>query len=205
MPEISNSTLALLVFSALVVVVAGTVYTFNTESSFGPTGRAISDQGNVSLTIATALNIQVDPNNGTIAFGRCTPRAVSYWCASDDALECNNVNNSQGNCTLDNGSAQYIRVLNVGNVNASVNVTSSCSAATLIGGTSPALTYLTTYCNGTNVTTWTTLDSTTRLACPQIVPTTGTFRMFVNVTIPSDATGANSGCTGVSTLTFSAI
>ncbi len=205
MAEISNSTLALLVFAALVVTVGTTVYTINSDgTTFGLTGRATSDTGNVSLSIASALNIQVDPGNSTIAFGTCTPRAGSnYTCASNDAVACDAVFGA--NCTGDNGSIRFIRVVNVGNVNASVNVTSSCTAATLIGGTNPQLQFQTTECNATNVTTWTTLGTTTTLACARIAPTSGAFRLFSNVTIPQDAVGSSGGCTGTSTLTFTAI
>ncbi len=202
MSELSNSALAMLVIGALLVVSAS--FLIRIDALPGLTGRATTDTGNVSLTVASALNIQVDAGNKTLAFGTCTPRSgTNYTCATNDAVACDGVFGA--NCTGDNVTPRFIRVQNVGNVNASVNVTSSCSAATLIGGTNPTLQFITTSCNGTNVSSWTTLDSTTRLACPQIVPTSGAFQLYVNVTIPQDAVGFSGGCTGISTLTFSAI
>jgi hypothetical protein len=204
MAELSNTSLAILVFSTLIVTVASTVYFLNEENEFVLTGRALSDTGNITLAIATSLNILVDPGNESIDFGTCTPRAAtSYWCASNDALACDTIVGE--NCTADTTTPQFIRVENVGNINASVNVTSSCAAADLIGGTSPALNFVTTNCDGTGQATWTALSSTTELACDAIVPTTGAFQLYVNVTIPNDAVGGTGPCiTDLATLTFSA-
>jgi hypothetical protein len=199
MREISSGTLAVLVLVALLVGVASLLVRFDT---FGLTGRASSDTGNVTLTIVGSVHIQVDPGNFTINFGTCTPRASPYSCSSNDTLQCDGASDS--NCTGDTVTPQFIRVENVGSLNASVNVTSACTAATLIGGTSPALNFLTTGCDGTGVSSWTALGTQT-LACSDIITSTGAFHLFANVTIPNDATGANSGCTGTSTLTFTAI
>jgi hypothetical protein len=202
MAEITNNTLAILVFAALAVVIAGS---FTMFGGGGLTGFATSDSGNVTLTINESLNIQVDTGNKVIAFGGCTPRAAtSYSCASNDTQVCDGTGLS--NCTGDTITPQYIRVENVGNVNASVNVSSSCSAAQLIGGTSPGFQYVTTFCDGTNVSTWTTFSTVVggEMACPNVAVGGSGFRLFANVTIPNNAQA--SGCTnGNAVLTFSAI
>src|SRR5512141_2097795 len=109
MAEISNTTLVVLIIAALVVVAAGTFMNF--------TGFLSSDTGFVNLTVGSSLNIQVDPTNKTINFGTCTPRgATSYWCASNDSAFCDGTVAS--NCTGDTASAQFIRLDNVGNVDA---------------------------------------------------------------------------------------
>src|SRR5262249_28154911 len=148
------------------VIVAGTVINMQSFHTYtGLTGFATSDTGTVNLTINSTLAIQVAPSFNNINFGTCSPRAgVSYWCSSDDSAVCSGSNNL-GNCSGDSASPQYIRIDNVGNVNASVNVTSECNAAQLIGGTSPLFTFTTNNCNGTATTSWTTLDGSTHAAC----------------------------------------
>jgi hypothetical protein len=202
MAEISNTVLAVLVIAALVVVVAGTV--LNLKG--GVTGFATSDTGNVTLTINSTLAIQVDTTNKTINFGICSPRAgSSYWCASNDSIRCTNSNNDLGNCTGDTTTPQFIRVDNVGNVDANVTFQSACTAAQLIGGTSPAFQYITTNCNGTNVTSWSTVTgAAAQTGCANVSYRGGAMRFYVNVTIPQDA--APTGCTNnASTITFSAV
>jgi hypothetical protein len=205
-PQISNAGLAVLVFATLISVVTATVLLAGRDipATGGLTGFATSDSGNVTLTINQSLNILVDGNN-TINFGACTPRAgVSYSCASNDTLRCDGV--AGLNCTGDTSTPQFIRVENVGNVNASVNVSTSCTAAQLIGGSSPGFAYSTTHCEGANVTSWTNLVNTGNgtLACPNLAVGGQGFRLYANVTIPSNANPA--GCVGgVAVLTFSAI
>ena len=201
MAEITNNTLAILVFAALAVVIAGSFTMFGG----GLTGFATSDTGNVTLSINASLNIQVDTTNKTIAFGGCTPRAAtSYSCSSNDTQVCDG--SGLSNCTGDTIVPQFIKVDNVGNVNASVNVSSSCSAAQLIGGTSPGFVYVTTNCEGTPISSWTTFVTTAggSMACNNTAVGGAGFRLYANVTIPNNA--AASGCTnGNAVLTFSAI
>lgn len=199
MAEITNNTLAVLVFAALAVVLAGSLFTFGG----GITGFAPVDTGVVNLTIEEALHIQVDANNDTIDFGNCAPRVGSYWCATNDTLACDGV--AGGNCTGDTTAPQFLNIENVGNVDANVNITSSCTAAQLIGGTSPLFQYITTNCpDGNAQGTWTDLDGTSRIGCSNLtVGSTGAsgFRMYANVTIPQDA---SQSCQQ-STITFTAI
>lgn len=205
MAEISNTTLAILVFATLIGVVTSTVVLMNQETRYVTlTGFAPVDTGNVNLTIQGALHIEVNTTLNTINFGTCAPRAGGpYWCASNDTAACNG-DAALGNCTGDTTTPQFIQVHNVGNVDASVNITSSCTAATLIGGTSPLFQFITTDCEGANTTAWTSLSGTTASACTNLsyVSTYGGFRMYANVTIPQNA--AQAGCPGgVATITFS--
>jgi hypothetical protein len=210
MAEISNTTLAILVFAALVIVVAGTALNF---MSLGPglTGFATSDTGNVSLSIGSNLAIQVDPNNNTINFGTCGPRpGSSYYCATNDSIICDNTTLGTGNCSLDTTAQQWIGVNNVGNVNASINITDNeCAPSNLIGGTSPEFSYMTTLCNGTGVSGWTNFTSGAQQnnVCNNLEGGAGRLRLFVRVVIPSNAIGGNgAGCTdNRSTVTFSAV
>lgn len=207
MAEVSNTTLAALVVAALVVMVGGLLLQVG-GNRFPLTGFAESDTGTVNLTVGTTLAIDVVSGFDSISFGTCSPRAsASYYCASNDTIVCDNGSNSLGNCTGDTATAQYIRIDNVGNVDADVNVTSECSAADLIGGTGPAFSFNTQFCNETGVTTWTTLDSTTRRTCDNVSYLGGKLRFFVNVTIPQDAVAGGSGncADDQATLTFSAI
>jgi hypothetical protein len=202
MAEITSNTLAVLVFAALAAVLAGTLFIFGG----GITGFASTDSSaNVSLYINESLNIQVNATQATIAFGSCTPRAASsYYCASNDTIVCDGT--VALNCTGDTATPQYIEVDNVGNVNASVNVSSSCSAAQLIGGTAPAFTYVISHCDNINITTWTgfTTDAAGTYACNNTMVGGEGFRLYANVTIPNNADP--SGCSNdAATLTFSAI
>jgi hypothetical protein len=203
MAEINNNTLAVFVFAALAAVLAGSLFIFGG----GITGFATSDSSaNISLTINSSLNIQVNASEATIAFGACTPRAGStYTCASNDTEICDGLVGL--NCTGDTATPQYIEVDNVGNVNASVNVSSSCSAAQLIGGSSPAFKYTVTDCDGGgNYLTWAsfTTDAAGSMACNNTMVGGTGFRLYANVTIPNNANPG--GCSNdAAVLTFSAI
>jgi len=198
MAEITNNTLAVLVFAALAVVLAGSLFTFGG----GITGFAPVDTGDVLLNIEESLHIEVDASNAVIDYGNCAPRAGQpYWCATNDAAACSG-DNALGNCTGDTTAPQFLRVVNVGNVDASVNVTSSCPASTLIGGTGPLFQFITTQCtNGTGQATWTDLSATTALGCSNISFPGDSFRLYTNVTIPSDAAQS---CTNA-VLTFTGV
>lgn len=208
MAEISNTTLALLVFATLIAVVTSTVVLVNRETAYstgGITGFAPVDTGVVNLTIEAALHIQVDPGNDTIDFGTCAPRAgFSYWCASNDTLACDGA--AGGNCTGDTATPQFLLVENVGNVNASVNVSTAvgCDATGLIGGTGPLFQYVTTNCQGTNITAWTSLtDAAEGTSACDLLAVAQNFRMYANITIPQDAAQTCPG--GQATITFTAV
>lgn len=202
MAELSNKTLAVLVFAALVVVIAGTVIQLG--SFGGLTGFATSDQGYVNLTVNGTLAIQVNATNSSINFGACVPRpATTYSCVTNDSISCDN--SPLGNCTGDVNSPQYIRLHNVGNIDANITVSSECTAAQLIGGTSPDFSFVTTQCNGTAISSWTTFTGSSQNACANLSYLGGNMLLYANVTIPNNAVGGTGPCAdGVSTLTFTA-
>jgi hypothetical protein len=201
MAEISNNVLAVLVVAAFVVVAASAAVNLFGNSI---TGFATSDTGNISLSINSTLAIQVDSGNSVISFGYCAPRGgVTYTCATNDAIECDN---AALNCSGDTTTPQYVRVDNVGNVDASVTVVMSCSAANLIGGTSPLVQFQTTQCNGTNVTSWTNIPTgAPTTACANIsYRGPGQFRLYANVSIPFNAVPSGSCSNNITTMTFAA-
>jgi hypothetical protein len=201
MAEISNSTLALLVLVTLGAVVVTTISTINSAQRYtNVVGFATSDTGNISLSINATLAIQVDPGNSTINFGTCAPRAgSSYTCATNDAVGCDAL---PSNCSGDTTTPQYIRIDNVGNVDANITIQSACTAAQLIGGTGPLLQYQTVNCNGTNTTSWTNIPTSAALVCSNLsYRGPGQLFLYANVTIPNNA--APSGCSGgVNVITF---
>lgn len=199
MVEFSNSAIATLILVTLVVAAAGTYVAFvnSPRDALSLTGFATQDSGNVTLTVNRTLAIEVDAAANSISFGTCSPRAGdTYWCASNDSAICDGVDNDQGNCTGDDGSEQYLQVDNIGNVDANVTLDSTCDASTLIGGTGSALQYITTHCNGTAVSTWTNIASSTpgQSGCSNVSFLGGSMRFYVNVTIPQDAIGYNGAC-----------
>lgn len=200
MVELSNGTLSILVVVAVVAIVAGTLLT-----QHGPTGYATTDTGYVNLTINQTLAIQVDPTNNTINFGACVPYGgQSYWCATNDSIVCDN--NGFGNCSGDTASPQFIRIDNVGNVDANITVQSECNASSFIGGTAPAFQFISSQCNGTGVSSWTDFSSAGGVnVCTNLSYLGGQLRLYANVTIPSNAVGGSGGCLAQSDLTFSAV
>ena len=200
MAELSNGTIALILLVAVLTVIGGTLL-----NKGGFTGFATSDTGYVNLTINQTLAIQVDTNNSTINFGYCSPQAgTSYWCATNDSSACSGTP-TNGNCTGDTTTAQFIRVDNVGNVDANITVQSECNATTLIGGTSPIFSYISTQCNGTATTSWTSFSSAGGTnACNNLSYLGGQLRIYANVTIPNNAVGGTGGCTNQSDITFTA-
>jgi hypothetical protein len=202
MVDVSNKTLAVLIGTTLFVLLVGTWLNLGADLPASITGHATTGTGTVNLSINSTLAIQVNALYNNINFGTCTPRpAATYSCGTDDSSICTG-SNALGNCTGDTTSPQFIEVDNVGNVDANVSVSSECTAAQLIGGTSPAFTFVTTQCNGTGVSAWTSLDSAA-VACHNVSYKGGAMRLFANVTIPYDAVGGTGGCTDTqSTLTF---
>lgn len=210
MAEISNSMLAAVVLATLVFAVSGTYIAYvNSPGSLSLpfTGHATEGSGNVSLTINLTLAIEVDTGFAAINFGTCAPRAgTSYWCSTNDSIICTGANNDQGNCTGDNGSAQFLQVNNVGNVDAAITLASTCNATTLIGGTAPDFSYITTHCNGTAVDGWTSVTGVAgQAACTNVSFEGGQMRFYANVTIPQNAVGFTAPCAANQTVvTFSA-
>jgi hypothetical protein len=206
--ELSNRILAALVLVTLVAAIGGTYAAYvnapRSSQFFSITGYATEGSGNVTLTINSTLAIEVDELNNIINFGTCSPRpGISYWCATNDSDVCSG-DNAAGNCSGDTTTPQYLQVNNVGNVHAAIGVTSSCTAATLIGGTNPNFAFVTTHCNSTDVSSWLSLTTGSQSACTNLSYQGGALRFYVNVTIPNDAIGSTGACgaTNRSVITF---
>ncbi len=208
MAQISNKSLALLVLAALAVVVTSTVIQLSTINDLGFTGKATSDSGFVNLSISSLVNIQVETGNDTINFGVCTPPSSGTNVSdSNDTIA--------GPCNGDTTSPQFIRILNIGNVDVNVTVAAECTVAQFIPETSgsEADFQVKTAGNGcvaNNISTYTTLETTALLACGNLTKgayLSNNMELYAKVTIPFDAlTGAQAGaCSdGQNTLTFTA-
>ena len=124
MAEISNKALALLVLTALVVVVAATTVQLNRLNAIGITGMPTADDGTVVLEIASSVSIEVDTGNSSINFGPCTPLSGQNLTFDSE----NNMTNATNDRCVPNpvtGQTGFILVRNIGNVDANVTVAAS--------------------------------------------------------------------------------
>lgn len=204
MAEISNGTLALLVLAALAVVVTTTTLQLNG----GITGFATSGSGTVNLTIANNLAIEVVTENSTIDFGTCRPQTGVTQIADTNVTP----TNTTCDAAVLNSTEQRIQVRNIGNVNATVNVTGECGTQDFLptaSGTGSAFevsTYSDGTCAGTMIGSYQNLTNTTSLtACSNLEPQ-GSFWMPARVRLPGD-TLLTQNCGGnpsSNTITFDA-
>ena len=187
MAEISNKALALLVLAALVVVVAATTIQLNRLNAIGVTGMPTTDTGTVLLTIQDALAIEVDTDNAEIDFGVCTPQVGNTIVANSTA------GGGHPNCTGDFSSAQFIRVMNVGNVPADVEVRGNLAfdtfLPTAVSGDSDFEVLFeeetAADCVGTLQDTFTRMLTSNMNACSNLI-VGGAIDMYAQVTIPPD-------------------
>lgn len=208
MVEVTNKTLALLVLAALAVVVVATSLQLSKMNDYGLVGFATSDTGDVTLTIADALNIEVDATNADIQFGTCTPWDGGAFTANSSLALAGNPGNA--NCTgqgpgmgLDN-----LTLNNIGNVDANVSIVAGCTVAQFlpeVTGTTNDFEFNITGCDGTGAD-WTTLSTSSLNACTN-VSTGGNILMWAAVTIDTDTQSTQLGaCSGgTNTITFSAL
>ncbi len=139
MMDLSNKTIfAILVFT-LVISLAGTVVNMNRIYDFsylGLTG-AVSTTATGSSTVTVSQTTSITNNFAAIQFGSGFVNASCTACVMDS----NGTRASIGCCGTFNMSNNLGFLLeNTGNINLSLNYTcsSSCTAATFIGGTNPA-------------------------------------------------------------------
>ena len=204
MAEISNKALALLVLAALVVVVAATTIQLNQLNAIGVTGMPTqSDTGTVLLTIQDALAIEVQTGNSSIDFETCTPLVGQTIVANSTT------GGGHPNCTGDFTTGQFIRLMNVGNIPADVDVLGSLAfnvfLPTAVSGDSDFEVLFeeetASDCAGTLASSWARLNTTNQNACSNLV-IGGAIDMYARVTIPPD-TEPNTGST-TNTITFQA-
>ncbi len=195
--------LAILSIAVAVVAVVST-YFFVEKLSKGISGYATTTStADVNLTVETFAVINFTTNvinwgSGRVNSGATTAQLNSYATS----------NVTGGNWTLQ--TAGGLRLQNIGNVNLTLNLSSSKTAATFIGGTSPFFQWnvsnqeADSCMNGTgisstganvglNVDRHYEVNTTTTLFCNifQYIDNKDTVRIDFNLTIPSDSrTGA---------------
>lgn len=204
MADITNKKLALLVLAALVVVVLATTIQLNKLNDFGPQGFAVDqDSGTVELAIQSSLNIQVDPVENSIQFGSCSPTLAAVIDSND----------SVSNTTVCDGAAasgrDYIKVDNIGNINAAVNVTGDCDVIDFLpeaAGATNDFEVKVDECDFGTTATYATLEDAPIKACTNL-STASSIWLYARVTLDTDSLTNQScgvGSDAVNTLTFDA-
>jgi hypothetical protein len=184
---------------AVVISLIGLATTYNSISSLKQkfTGYYASNEGYINLTVESSAQINFSVFNINWSSGKVT---AGYKNAT---LDTSTGTITNGNWT--GGQTGFI-VQNIGNVNVSINLSGSKTAATLLGGTGPA--YMinvsvnqTGACNTTqqgaasvnvswNFSQWAnvTTDANTRV-CGNFTPYTGqnSIRIDVYLRIPEDS------------------
>ena len=124
--DLSNKSLALLLISAIVISLGGTIISLN---KINPTGFATA-AGNVSPTLGDVTQCTLLSN---VSFGTIT--AV----AGTATISTNSTNVGSGatgaNDCIANSACQGMEINNTGNTNLAVNFTSNVNATTMLQGT----------------------------------------------------------------------
>jgi len=121
--DLSNKSLALLLVSAIVISLGGTIISLN-KLNPEATGFAVSPLGNVSLIIGDLVDCRVDLN-------------VTFGTASNVVTAVNittNTTNSYGTTDCSAAVSCGMLINNTGNKDLAVNFTSNVNATTMIGG-----------------------------------------------------------------------
>jgi len=189
---------------AVIVVVISVfsigVFYLSAKSLFSTISGYATSTGTANLTVESAITINFTTNQINWGSGRVNAGSAS---AGLNTFELANVTN--GNWTLQ--TAGGLRIQNLGNINVTLNLTGTKTAATMIGGTNPSYLW-----NISNVEPSSCLNSTggtgaldlntfhavnitsaTSFVCGrfQFVDSADTIRIDFNLTIPSDSiTGA---------------
>ena len=130
--DISNKTLALVLVVALVVSMTGTLLSLNRLQSIGIrgiTGRAGSDQGNVTLTVSSAASLIFRINAINFGSGTINTSAGVNNCTMDS------MGNRNAGCASFTTVTQGLVLENDGNENLSVTMNSTVNSTDFIGGT----------------------------------------------------------------------
>ena len=122
MDDISNRTLAVFLITAIVVSLGATLGVLNKLSS-GPTGRATTDQGNVSLRVATEASIIL--NQAIVDFGSGFVNNTNPGCTNNATLEAAAAYADSGgtDCWTATETPTSLLLENDGNVNVTLDVT----------------------------------------------------------------------------------
>ena len=177
------------------VLAAGFVY--YSFSEFGSFSGFATSTGTANLSIESAATINFSTSNIDWGSGRVN---IGQTVAQLTTMETGNVTN--GNWTLQTPGG--FRIINMGNVNVTLDLLAGKTAATFIGGTSPGYqwnvsSFETGSCddNATTLSVWTNVNTTspgTRY-CGNFTfyDSIDSIRIDINITIPYDAlSGAKS-------------
>ncbi|MDO8508513.1 MAG: hypothetical protein Q7S27_02395 [Nanoarchaeota archaeon] len=197
-----NNNLILILTIIAIIAVFFAVITF---FFFGGLGSRISgyatttSTGEVNLTVETLAVINFTTNVINYGSGRVNSGSSH---AALTTFATGNV--TGGNWTLQ--TAGGLRLQNLGNVNVSLNLSSSKAAATFIGGTTPVFKWNVTNLEassclnstgtgetGLNLYAFFDVNTTTTNFCPRLnyLDTADTIRIDFNITVPADSqTGA---------------
>jgi hypothetical protein len=172
---------------------------------------AVSDNstaGLLNITIGTALSITL--TDALVDFGTGYVNSGSTFAIVDSNVSAagDNWTSTAGGAGGWPASTDYLTLENNGNVDAKVNVSASKSAATFLGGTSPAQNYSAQdnqagSCTGTLQTTTTELKTTQTSLCTNLTYASANDALDIafQLKVPSDATPAGK----TNTITFSAV
>ncbi len=191
--------------SVMVVVVViislfsvGLVY-LSARSLFSAISGYATSTGEANLTVESAVIINFTTNTISWGSGRVNS---GYSSAGLNTYETGNVTN--GNWTLSAASRGGLRIQNIGNVNVTLNLSGTKTAATMIGGTGPSYkwnisNFETHSCrnstggaaasNGLPLDNFYDVNTTTTEFCRffQFNDSQDTIRIDFNLTIPSDS------------------
>lgn len=144
-----NKIALLVITTAIFVSLAGTFVTLNKISQVNyirPTGYATTAQGEGIIEIEATQSIVINATNNTIDFGTCsgdTQNSAPYNLTSNATGTDANAG-SWNNCStqLPNFPA-FIEVINDGNMDINLTVTSSHAANNFVGGSAPMFGFIT--------------------------------------------------------------
>jgi len=232
MAEENNKTIVLALVAAIVISLGGTFLVLNKLDKVGDypvfTGFATNDTGYVNVTISQTLSIDVNDTDSYIDFGTCNaPKGgLTTSIASNfsqgggsgiNATQQGGVANGDINCTGGNliGGAKYIKIQNIGNVEANLTINSTHNGTNLLTSGDAKIWYnsvnhdvagLNDDCTVNRATGWNEiiLNQTLYVVCERLSfgnPNPAQ-RVYLNLTIPFDS--STGGLLATSTLTFEA-
>lgn len=194
----SRAVTVFAVFVFIISIFSVGVFYLSARTLFSTISGYATSTGEANLTVESAVIINFTTSQINWGSGRVNSGQSS---AGLNTFATNNVTN--GNWTLQNGGG--LRIENLGNVNVTLNLSGTKTAAAMIGGTGPSYKWnVTSFESGacTNATGGTSalplisfydVNTTTALFCNrfQFLDDRDVIRIDFNLTIPSDSlTGA---------------
>ena len=183
-----SNTLIILAVLAVIVTLLTLVVTIN---KFGVTGKA-TDTATANFTISSQASISFITN--IVNWGTGTVEELAEYCTLDTE---GNVANGVGFTSVNQG----LTLQNDGNVNITVNLTSSKDADSFIGGKNPLFQWMVhnnesnSCLTGLTPTSYTTVTTTATTVCTNMSynDSSDTIDIDLKVQVPEDAIGTK-GC-----------